>query len=566
VRIWIAKIPDRRERPWRSIVLYEVTEREAGLLVMLFPQLAGLDIRHVEDLGEDGVRITVRTRTAFAACRRCGEVSARGHDRYLRRLSDLGCGGRPAETVVLVRRFSCQNPACEAATFAEQVPGLTAWYQRRTAGLRAWLERTALALAGRAGARLAAGSGAAVSRHTLIRLVRALPDPQPGQVSVLGVDDIATRRGHAYATVLVDMDSHQVIDMLPDREADTLADWLRAHPGIAVICRDRASAYARAAREAAPAAVQVADRWHLWHNLTEAIGKTVLACLPGMTPPPGPASGDDTRDAASPGPAPAGNGKEQPLVTRHRERYAAVQALRAGGCSIAETARRLHLDPRTAARFAGAAGIGELLAATTGRRSVLDPYKPYLSQRWNDGITSATALDREIRARGWTGSTSTVRNYLRQFRTADGRDRQAQAQPQLTAPPPPPRPRTLTRWLMTRPGSLPPHDAAALTAILAGSPQLRAAAALIRSFADMITGLRGQYLDAWITAVRASPLPALHSFATSIEKDRDAVLNGLTLPCSSGPVEGNNCKIKHIKRLMYGRASFSLLRKMTLLN
>jgi len=204
-------------------VLQEPGERESALLVMLFPQLDGLDIVGVEDLGADGVRVTARTRTASAACRACGQASASGHDRYPRRLADLPCAGRAVQVLVSVRRFRCLNPACPAATFAEQVPGLAAFYQRRTPGLRSWLEAVALALAGRAGARLAGALGAAVSRHVLIRLVRAMPDPDPGPVTVLGADDVAVRKGQHYATVLVDMETHQVIELLPGRDGDVLA-------------------------------------------------------------------------------------------------------------------------------------------------------------------------------------------------------------------------------------------------------------------------------------------------------------------------------------------------------
>jgi len=557
-------------------VLHELTAGEAGLMVLLFPHLAGLDLVHVEDLG-GGVRIAARTRTAALSCRGCGAVSARVHDRYRRRLADLACGGRPVQVVLEVRRFRCSSPACPVATFAEQVPGLASWYQRRTAGLRGVLEKVALALAGRAGSRLAAALGTAVSRFTLIRLVRALPDPQAGPVAVLGVDDVAKRKGHSYATVLMDMDSHRLIDMLPDREADTFADWLRAHPGIEVICRDRGGAYARAAREAAPGAVQVADRFHLWQDLAEAVEKAVLACIAAMDPPPGPDSPQDPGAPASPEAPrlaePDGfrdvHGQDRRLVARHRERYAAVQALRAQDCSVREIARRLGLARGTAAKFANAASIDELLVKATSRPSILDPFKPYLNQRWNQGITSAAALHEEIRARGWTGDYLTVSRYLRQFRTADGLDCQARAQPQLTAPatPPAPKPRQITRWIMTHPDHLASDDAANLARLLDASPGLAAAAGHVRSFAGMMTRLQGLLaLEDWLTAVEAGDQLGLRSFARGIRRDQQAVTAGLALPFSSGALEGKNCKIKYLKRLMYGRANFDLLRKMALLN
>ena len=318
--------------------------------------------------------------------------------------------------------------------------------------------------------------------------------------------------------------------------------------------------------------MQAADRFHLWEDLAEAVEKTVLAAL---APPPGADKPEDQGTTASP-PAPAEpdgfrdeHGHERKLVARHRERYAAVQALRPQGCTIRETAAHLGLASSTVLKFAHAASIDELLVKATRRPGILDPFKPYLGQRWNQGITSAAALHEEIRARGWKGGVLTVERYLRQFRTADGRDRQARAKPQLTAPAAPalPKPRQVTRWIMTRPDHLASDDAAQLARLLDASPRLAAAAGHVRSFAAMMTRRQGLLaLEDWLAAVEAGDEPALRSFASGIRRDQEAVTAGLALHYSSGAVEGKNCKIKHLKRLMYGRANFDLLRKMALLN
>ena len=503
-----------------------------------------------------GVVIRASTRDGPVACPGCGTVSMRVHSRYERTLSDAGVSGQPVTILLRVRRLFCDAAGCERVTFAEQVDGLTTRHGRRSVLLRRILEAIGLALAGRAGARLAGQLGVRVNRSTVLRLVRALPDPEIGTVATLGVDDFALRRGHVYGTALVNMRTHRPIDLLADRQADTFAAWLRAHPGAEVVCRDRGGGYAEGARKGAPDAIQVADRWHLWHNLGEHVEKTVLrhrADLPEPIPD-DPPNGDPT---ATPDEQPAtAASPEKTIVTRTKQRYAAVQELYARGVSLSSIACTLELDVATVRRFAHATGLDELLIKTLQRASLLDEFKPYLHQRWAEGCTDAARLAEEITAQGYRGSDQTVRRYLRPFRT--GR------------PIPPPRPaaptvREVTGWIMRRPDRLDEEEQLKFKQLRARSTHLDATAGHVADFAEMLTGLHGDRLDTWITAVDADDLPHLHSFTAGLRRDHAAVLNGLTMSHNSGLVEGTVNKIKFFKRQMYGRAKLDLLRKRVLL-
>lgn len=326
--------------------------------------------------------------------------SERAHSRYVRRVSDEPVGGQPVTIVLAVRRFYCRNADCVAATFVEQVEGLSQ-RRRRSVPLLATLAQVGLALAGRAGARPAAHLGIKVDRTTRLRWVRALPEPElTNPPTVLGVGDSALRRGHVYGTGLVDISTGKAIDVLDGREAEPLAQWLRDHPGAEVICRDRAGAYAEGAKTGAPDAIQVADRFHLWRNLGDHVEKAVARHRGCFKPEPL----DDSTPPAGTVSEPA----ESRLVTRARERYAAVQDLPSQGASLSAICRILALDRKTVRRFARAATVDELLGKAVGRSNLLDPFKPYLHQRWSEGATDAAQLTKEISAQGYAGRPSAV--------------------------------------------------------------------------------------------------------------------------------------------------------------
>ncbi len=397
--------------------------------------------------------------------------------------------------------------------------------------------------------------GVSVSRSTVLRLVEALPEPHSPAPRVVGVDEYATRKGRHYGTVLVDIETRRPVDLLPDREASSLAAWLAKRPGIEVVCRDRAPFFAEGATVGAPQAVQVADRWHLWHNLSEAAERCVAGhrgCLRGTTPYPSQQI-KEPEEPADPLGSPWPTGHR--FAHRTRSNHAAVHALLAAGHSRRAIQRQLGMTYRTVNLLADATTPEDLFHGQwQGRPSLLDEYRPYLDDRWNQGCTNAWKAWEEIVPLGYKGNYQRVRAYFRTKRLSDD---------SITAPPP--SPRTVAGWILRHPDSLSAGEQLRLKAVLAHCPDLEALTGYVRSFAQILTERQGQRLPEWLDPVRQDNLPGLHALAAGIGRDRDAVIAGLTMPWSSGVVEGHLNRIKMLKRQMFGRAGFALLRKRVLL-
>ncbi|WP_370138581.1 ISL3 family transposase [Streptacidiphilus sp. EB103A] len=512
--------------------------------------------------GSGLVRITARTRDGVAVlCPGCGRSSDWEHSRYVRHLADEAVGGRAVVIDLSVRRLYCENPACPKATFVEQAPGLSVRYQRRTPALQRVLDAVAVALAGRAGARLLVHLHQAVSWATMLHCLMSLPDPPAPTPTVLGVDDFALRKGQHYGTLLVDTLSRLPIDLWTGRAGEPLTHWLKSHPGVQVVCRDGSLEYRAAITAGAPGAVQVSDRFHLWQGLARRVYEEVCAhraCL-ARPPDPPPAPPQPAAPDAMPAPPPAPPGR---AARRARTTFTAVHALLDQGLSGRAVARQLGIGKATVARYASAGRWQDKVPVWPTRTPGLAAaHRDYLLQRWDQGQHQAAVLHREITGRGFQGSYATVRNFLSPLRAAlHG--------PHRTPPAPgpvPPSAREATGWITRRPENLTQDQQTQLKQVLDRSPELTEVCAHVRSFATMLTSGTDTGLDEWIQAVRASLLPALPGFARGLASDLDAVRAGLTLPYNSGVNEGRVTDLKLIKRQMAGRASIPLLRKRVIL-
>jgi len=526
------------------------------------PHLAGLRFDQIK-VTPQLIALTVAAVRPEACCPLCHQPSAKVHSYYTRTVADLPWSGIRVTLCVRTRRFACPIDACERKVFCERLTDFVAVYARRAHNTRTSLERIGLALAGRAGAKLAAAQGTPVSRMTLLRLVRALPCPAIDAPSIVGVDDFARRKGRTYASIVCDLERHRPLDLLPDASAETWAAWLEAHPSVTVVSRDRGHSYIEGTTCGAPSAVQVADRWHLLRNIGDALERLFAHESAALHV----ASGEELAEPAEPaepalGRRPTRAERESAARQAVRTaRYEEVRQLSGQGHSYTAIATMLHLHRDTVRTYARSESP-PVVQRRARRRPVIDIYRPYLDRRWQDGCHNATVLFHEICDQGYRGSYLTCANYIAELRPPmPGRasaPRGASAKPALS-------PRHVVWLFLSRPDALTEKHTARLTRLCAASVTLASAYTLVQSFARMARERQGDRLDAWIHDVRASGIAELCGFADGLCADKAAVQAGLTLPWSQGQTEGFVNKVKMLKRQMFGRAKLDLLRLRVLL-
>jgi transposase len=526
----------------------------------LLPPDAGLAVTAVT-IAPGLIAIAAATHTPTSNCPHCDRPSDRVHRRYTRTAADLPWQGRRVVLRVTVRRFRCRTTGCPRVIFCERLTPVPA-HARTTARLTEAHRAIGLALGGEAGSRLTRCLALPTSPDTLLRRVKAAPVPPHPTPRVLGVDDFAFRKGATYGTILIDLERRRPIDLLPARTADTLAAWLRAHPGVEVISRDRASAYAQAANTAAPTAAQVADRFHLLVNVREVVEQVlarhtgdVRAALadppPAVPPPPQPAPEPDP---------PHVQRKRQVADGRRaqrRARYDEVRRLRDAGASIRAIASALRMSRATIVRFLK---VGHTPDGRAGRTapSRLNRFRAFIDERLAAGCRNARVLHRELRERGYDGGYDQVRRAIRERTGVSGRLRVHGSAPSRAADIP--SARRLSFAVARRPDRRSEEGRVQVERLRSAGGPVGLAVGLGEQFASAVRGRAVDGLEAWLVAAEASGLPEFRGVAGSMRQDGAAVRAGVAGSWSNGQVEGHVNRLKLVKRWMFGRAGFALLK------
>jgi len=508
-----------------------------------------------------------------AVCPDCHQPSHRMHSGYPRTLADLPWALMPVELVLHVRRFFCDTSGCGRLTFTERLPTVAPLYARTTTRLRHSQAYTGLALGGSAGARQLARQSLPGSRNTVLRRVRSLPTPAYPPPHVVGIDDWAWRKGHRYGTIVVDLERGCPIDVLEDRLADTVADWFKAHPEVNVVARDRSESYASGIRQGAPDAVQVADRFHLLQNVAAALEQVFNAHHQDLEALNEAQSQEwvkrDDGSVVVPVPPAPRTPTVQERADQSRVRrlalYEKIWELRRQDWSADDIARQLGVHRSTVFRCLQQPTFAERKERRGRGRSVLGPYKDSLVQRWNDGCLNARRLFREITAQGYPGCYNTVGQYTQRLRQAQGlpaRHRTPrQPRPEVAEPKAAPLTvRGATGLILKREENRNEDDTQQIVKLQQQHAELAEAIELTQDFAALVRQRRGDELKSWLERAAASCLRPFQRFAGGLWEDYEAVKAGLTLPWSTGPVEGQINRLKMLKRQMFGRADIDLLR------
>lgn len=509
----------------------------------------------VEDITVDDdtrhVTVFVRSCGTNGVCPTCGKHSVRVHSWYERRLADLPWQGLKVLLIWKSRRFFCTADDCVQKIFTERLPEVAASFGRRTQRMNLALRCIAFACGGEPGARLAKRLEMSVSGDSLLREIRCEPVRQRPVPRVLGVDDWAFRKRQRYGTILIDLERGQPVDLLPDREPETLANWLREHPGVEIISRDRGDCFIKGATQGAPEAVQVADRFHLVKNVRDVFARLLdryttkirkilrehSTTVPDLKHPPAITELADVPISLA--------------EAKRRQLHETILLLHRQQISGREIARRLNIDRGTVAKFSQSDEYPERI----GRRDsgTAEPHVDYLRQRWQDGCHNVQQLTAELQQQGSNVSYHAVRRRVSKWRSESPNESKLKTMwPVISS--------QNFAWMLFR-TELTETEEKLRQIVFTAFPEISTAWKLADRFLKLFDHDTKTTLAEWLDEATHDSVPAeIVRFAKGLKRDFDAVAAAIELPWSNGQTEGQVNRLKTIKRQMYGRGSFGLLR------
>lgn len=508
-------------------------------------------------ISSDGITIHLRAARKTAQCPECLKHSRSVHSCRRRRIQHLPCSGQALWLIFAVRHWYCRNPSCSRKIFAESLTPFAGPQQQSSTLLQNLQRQLGLIAGGEAGRRAATASGMRISADTLLRRVVQAPEQAENRIRHVGIDEWAWHRGHRYGTLIVNLDTHRPLVLLPGREQRTLAAWFKKYPEIQVVSRDRGGIYALAARDGAPQARQVADRWHLLKNIGDALEPMMYRHMPLIRLVATELSPKKQITEASPVTASTLRLPERIKQQRRDKRYqrwAEVDSLHKKGCGIREISRITGLSRVTVRRWIQSKAFPEI-STKPPRPGLLDPWYEWLEEQRKNGNHNARQLWREMVATGFTGSETTVRDAVAKWRK--------QVNGPVIAPGRLPSASRVSRWLMPWRMIRGEENYASrfIESMCQKEPQLKMAQQLSLDFYRMLKMKNKSQLNQWFADVSKSGLVDLQRVAAGMEADATAIHEAISSRWSNGVVEGHVNRLKMLKRQMYGRAGFELLRR-----
>ncbi|KAA6432236.1 ISL3 family transposase [Dyadobacter flavalbus] len=498
------------------------------------------------------VCIYVQSNQHNCLCPGCSNPSKRVHSYYTRKFRDVPAFGNPCTLLLKARKFYCLQDECPVKIFTERFCNHFLPYRRSTTRLHHVCLNLALQTGGKLAERIAKLMNIQISDTSLLRIVNNEHLPEAETPYALGIDDWAYKKRGRYGSILVNLENRRIIDILNDREACSIERWLKVHPGIGIITRDRYGNYIKGATSGAPQALQVTDRWHLLKNLGEAANKIITREYARMN------KITKTEEILYTEPLNTSDPDTSPVSDGIRkQRFDYLKKLQNDGLSIKRMAKLLGMHRQTVKKYMAMQILPRKIYNDQG---MVEQYFPYIRQRMQENKDLyLKTLWTELKERGYNGAYSTLSDALIYYGIRLGKKVSRQQLPnsgRMSF-----KPSKVAMIFLTAEEKLTDRQRELLQKVCEKSTELTITLSLIRAYRQIMTNKNGSKLKDWIDKAKSSGIKEMFRFAEGLLTDYAATESALSLPWSNGPVEGNVNKLKTIKRQMYGRASFELLRK-----